>query len=170
MKAHTYSVLVLLDLKDNSKDLITYTIELSKKINIDIEFFSVRKPTDIIDTDSQLSAMRSINTDCVALYNEMKSKLLPISEQRTIKVKSTFAFGNAKNHIEKRIDTLLPDIVIIGKRKLRTLAFLGDNITEFLLQNYKGILLVASEANTTDAIEEIHAIPATKSRINSISA
>lgn len=166
MKAKTYSILVLLDLKQNTKNLLKYTVALSKKVTADVEFFSVRNPTDVVDTDNQLSAMRNINTDCIALYKELKHMLAPISKQTGVKVKSTFAFGNAKHQIEKRINTLLPDIIILGARKPKIVPFLGDRITEFLQKKYKGKLLIASNPEDLKAIEKLPALQMAKVPIN----
>ncbi len=170
MKAHTYNVLVLLDLKDNSEKLLKYTLALSKTMPLNIEFFSVRNPTEVIDTDSQLSAMRNINTNCIALRNELEQTLSPFFKNNGVKVKSTFALGNAKNHIEKRISACLPDIVIIGERKSKTLSFMGDHITDFLLRNYEGMLLVASNPESINSLEVLRAANTNNIYANSMTA
>jgi len=73
MKKNKIKVLVLLDLKSNTDEIVNYTVKLSKLIDANFEFFSVKKPTEVVNTDSQLSAMRAINRDCAETNNEIKN-------------------------------------------------------------------------------------------------
>ena len=140
-----YKILVLSDLKEGTKSTLKNTISLSKMINADIEFFHVKKPTDIIETDSQLSAMRTINKEHITVEKKIQNFVAPILKEYDVNIKTSFAFGNVKNEIENAIKLAQPDVIVLGKRKPKTLSFIGDSITEFVLNTHKGALMIASD-------------------------
>nr|WP_321234730.1 universal stress protein [uncultured Psychroserpens sp.] len=144
MKQKKYKILMLSDLKEGTNSTLKNTISLSKMINADIEFFHVKKPTDIVETDSQLSAMRTITKEHIMIEKKIKNLIAPISEEYDVNINSSFTFGNVKNEIENAIKSAKPDVIVLGKRKQKTLGFIGDNITGFVLNAYRGPVMMAS--------------------------
>ena len=53
--------------------------------------------------------------------------------------------GNLKNEISNYISIHKPDIIVIGKRKSKILGILGDNISDFILKIFDGIIMIASD-------------------------
>lgn len=144
MKDQKYKILVLSDLKDTLDSMLKNTISLSQIINADIEFFHVKKPTDIVETESQLSAMRTINKEHVLMDNKLRDLLEPISKDYNVKINHSFSFGNIKNEISDCIKECKPDIIILGKKKSKPLSFIGDNVTNFVFKNHEGAVLIAA--------------------------
>ncbi|MCT4628485.1 universal stress protein [Winogradskyella sp.] len=151
MKNKRYKILVLSDLKSSTDSAIKNTIELAKIIDGDIEFFNVTKPTDVVNSESQLSAKRNINRQSINIDKKIKQLLEPILVDNTIKINSRSTIGNVKNEIQKRIDELQPDIVVLGRRKSKSVNLIGDKVTEFILKNYKGAIMIASRDNVIDS-------------------
>lgn len=147
MKSNKYKILVLSDLKKSTDSTLKNAISLSKMIDADIEFFHVKKPIEIIDRESQLSAMRTINKEHIEIEKKIKNIIYPISEVYNINLKSSFTFGNVKSEISDYLDVSQPDIVVLGKRKSKSLKFIGDNITDYILSTYKGTVMIASKEN-----------------------
>lgn len=147
MGNNKYKILVLSDLKEGTNSTIKNAVNLSKIINADIEFFHVKKPTDIVERESQLSAMRIINKEHLIIEKRIKSIIEPISKSYDINIKSSFAFGNVKSQINDCIESSNPDIVVLGKRKSKSIKFIGDNITDHVLSIYKGEVMIASNDN-----------------------
>jgi nucleotide-binding universal stress UspA family protein len=145
MKRNTYKILVLSDLKEGTTSTLKNTVSLSKIINADVEFFYVKKPTDIIERESQLSAMRTISKEHIAVEKEIQNLVAPFSKDYNININTSFAFGNVKSEIESIINKTQPDIVVLGKRKQKMLSFIGDSITEFVLNTHKGAVMIASD-------------------------
>jgi nucleotide-binding universal stress UspA family protein len=137
-------ILILSDLKSKTPIVLSNAIALSKIINSDLEFFHVKKPTELVKTESQLSAVREINEYTKIAKKKIKNLLDPISEKYGIKLKYKYSFGNVKNEIEKYIKKSKPDIIVLGKRQSSTLSFIGDNIIDFVLKSHKGGVLIAS--------------------------
>lgn len=137
-------ILILSDLKSNTPVVLSQAIALSKMIPSDLEFLHVKKPTDLVKTASQLSAVRVINESTKIAKKKIKDLLDPVSEKYGTKVNYKYSFGNVKNEIEKYIKATKPDIIVLGKRRSNTLSFVGDNIIDFVLKSHKGAVLIAS--------------------------
>jgi nucleotide-binding universal stress UspA family protein len=147
MENKKYKILVLSDLKEGTDSTLKNAISLSKIIDADIEFFHVKKPTEIVERESQLSAMRTINKEYLETEKKIKNTIEPISRVYDMKLKSSFAFGNVKSEINDYLNDSKPDVVVIGKRKSKSLGFIGDNITKHILKTYNGAIMIASKEN-----------------------
>ncbi|WP_273568437.1 universal stress protein [Maribacter halichondriae] len=140
-----YKIVVLTDLGKSSYKTLKSTVGLAKIIHGDIEVFYVKKPSDIVESDNQLSAMRTINDKHTKVDRQMKSLTGPISKEFGIDINYSFVFGNVKNEISDYIEKSRPDIVVLGKRKSKPFKLIGDSITEFILNVHDGVLMIASD-------------------------
>lgn len=140
-----YKILVLSDLKETTNGSLKKAVKLSKTIGADIALFCVKKPTDIVATDSQLSAMRSINKEYIETERKMKNIIAPIIEKENVNIETSFVFGNIKNEIEIQINSCKPDIIVLGHRKRKVLSFVGDKITDFVLKSHQGTVVISSD-------------------------
>jgi len=148
MKTKKYKILVLSDLKEGTNNSLQSAVSLSKIINGDIEFFHVRKPTDIVERESQLSAMRTINKEHIVIEKKIKDIIEPISKNYDMKVKYSFAFGNVKSEIKDYIESSKPDIIVLGQRVSNPFQIIGDSITQFVLKEYEGIIMISANNNS----------------------
>lgn len=150
-----YKILVLSDLKKTSRTALKSTIGLAKMIDGDINFFHVKKPTDVVEKENQLSAMRTINEDYNATEKKIRDLIVPLSINYDININYRYAFGNVKNEISRHIEAINPDIIVIGKRKPKMISLFGDSITEYILNKYKGVVMIAADKNAIQPNEEI---------------
>ena len=155
MKKNKYKILVLSDLKKSTGMTLKSTISLAKIIGANIDFFYVKKPTDIIERESQLSAMRTINSEFKATDKKIKKIIDPFSKDYDIQINSQFAFGNVKHEIDKYLLENKPDIVVLGKRKSKSFSFVGDNMIDFILEKHHGVVMIAANDNTFNPNDEI---------------
>ncbi|WP_339751373.1 universal stress protein [uncultured Winogradskyella sp.] len=155
MKNNKYKILVLSDLKEGTNIAIKNAVSLSKIISADIELFYVRKPTDIVERESQLSAMRTINQEYLVIERNIKKILEPISKSYDVKLKSSFAFGNVKSEIKDYIEASQPDIIVLGQRVSNPFQLRGTSITSFLLKEYEGIIVISSNNNSLIPNEKV---------------
>ena len=142
-----YKILVLSDLKKNTQNVLKSTTSFAKIINADIHFFYTKNPTEVIKNDNQLSAKRAINEESLIIDKKIKKLLGSFSEDNNTTINYSFTVGNVKNEIGNYLDKNNPDIIFLGKRKSKSFNFLGDNITDFVLQKHKGSVIIASEEN-----------------------
>lgn len=143
-------ILVLSDLKKGVAATLKTAVSLSKIWEADIEFFHVKKASDIIENDNQLTAFRTINQEHHKTKKKMERLTHTIFEDYGVPVSYTFAFGNIKNEIAERIQELQPDMLILNMRKRNSLKLFGDNLTSFILQRYQGPVLLVSKKNTLE--------------------
>jgi nucleotide-binding universal stress UspA family protein len=147
MKTNKYKILILSDLNKSISKAIKGSISLAKIVDADINLFYVKKPTEVVDKESQLSAMRTINKEYFSIDKKIKSIISPMSEKYNVTINHTFSIGNLKNEIEKYIDENKPDIIVLGKRKPKKISFIGDNITSFILKKHKGPIVIIDDKN-----------------------
>ena len=100
MKSKKYKLLVLSDLNDSTLDILKSSVSLAKIIDGEINFFYVKKPTDIVGKENQLSALRTINKEHTVIDNKIKTVLKTISSDIAFDINYSFTFGNVKNEIE----------------------------------------------------------------------
>lgn len=159
MKANNnkYKILVLSDLKGNTTSTLRSSANLAKMIGGDVEFFHVKSPTEIVENDNQLAANRAVNLEFTSTNKKIKNMMNMFSKDygAETNINFKFTFGNVKNEIEKRIDEVQPDIIVLGKKKVKPLKFIGDNITQFILKKHQGSVMIVSDKNGLDSTEEI---------------
>ncbi len=146
MKNNNPRILVLTDLHSSSEIVLANAISVAKLIGAQLEVFHVIKPGEIVSSDSQLSALRTINKSSLQIDKKMKALLEPFKDEG-IAIKQSFMIGNVKNEVENYINERDPELIVMGKRRASALKLIGDGLTEFLLSNYKGMVLVAGKAN-----------------------
>lgn len=150
MKNHKYKVVVLSDLKEATENSLKSTISLVKNLGADIKFFHVKKPTDVVKRDSQLSTFRTINEQHNITTKHIENLIQSVSKTYNVNIDYSHAFGNVKNEIQDYLNEHQPDIVVLGKRKIKTMGLIGDSITKFVLKAHKGTILVVGNENALD--------------------
>ena len=150
MKNYKYKILVLSDLKNSVDTMLKSTISLAKMIDGEIDFLCVKKPSEIVKKENQLSAMRAINEEHFTAKKEILNLIKPVSEAYNIKINHTLSYGNVKSEIGNYIKEHKPDIIVLGKRKSKTLKLLGDNITQFVLSNHDGTIMISTNQNALE--------------------
>ncbi|MCL5246419.1 universal stress protein [Cellulophaga sp. 20_2_10] len=155
MIKNKYKILVLSDLKKTTVSTLKSTVNLAKMIGGEVSFFYVKKPSDVVLRDNQLSAMRSINEQYSSTDNIISAIVKPISKVTDVKIKYSFSFGNIRNEIAKQIEEQKPDIIVLGKRKAKIVNVIGDHITDFVLKNYKGVIMIAANDGTVEPINAL---------------
>ena len=151
-----YKILVLSDLKKNTHNLLKSALSLSEVVGASVELFHVKSASNIVGSENQLSAMRSINKEYIQTENKLKKVVKHFSEEHDgIHISYSFAFGSVKDKIGKRIKEFQPDIVVLGKRKRNPLRLMGDSITQFVLKFHKGSVFIASNDAVLDSKSEL---------------
>lgn len=141
MKNNKYKILVLSDLKNNSDTILKTTANLAKMIGGKIDLLHVRKPVDIVESDNQLSSMRTINRDYIKSKDYLEKAIKSVDNKLNISYNLTY--GNVKQEIEEYVQRTNPDIIVLGKKRFNFLR-LGDKLTQFILKKYRGVVLIAS--------------------------
>lgn len=148
MKNSKQKILVLSGLKKSSYNALKSAVNLAKMIDADIDLFVVKKATDVVNSENQLSSMRNINDDFKKTKEKIKQLIEPFSKDYGIAINYSFTTGNIKDEIEKYINKTQPDVIVLGKRKSKIFNLPINNITGFILNKFSGAILVTSNQNT----------------------
>ncbi|WP_250433450.1 universal stress protein [Hanstruepera flava] len=154
MKNQKYKILVLSDLKDTTNNVLKNTANLSKVIDGEINFFHVKKPTDVVERESQLSTFRTISEKHTITKKRIEEFVSHTKGNYGVTINYSYTFGNVKNEIEDYINKHNPDIIVLGKRKSNPFR-LGDNVTDFVLNTFKGIILISGNESTIEFNDQL---------------
>jgi len=112
MKKNDYKILVLSDLKENSKTILRYAIKLAEEIDAKVELLHVKGISDILYSENSVMVNKKINETHNIMNKKITDFVQPISKASDLSIETTFAFGNIKNTIENHIKTTSPDMII----------------------------------------------------------
>ncbi|MEM7380990.1 MAG: hypothetical protein AAF361_07310, partial [Bacteroidota bacterium] len=68
-----------------------------------------------------------------------------LQDSEGVRISFKIAFGNVKREIRSHIKKTNPDIAVLGKRKPKFVGFLGDGITDFVLNKCSTNVLITDE-------------------------
>lgn len=155
MKKRIYKILALSDLNDSTKTVLKSSVSLANMIHGEIHFFHVKKPIEVVKSESQLSAIRTLNHEHLAIEKKIENAIKSISKDYNVDIKYKFSIGNVKNEIANQIKEQEPDIIVLGKRDSKGVKLLGDSITQFILNKHKGPVMIASTENAIEPNQDI---------------
>lgn len=155
MAISKHKIVVLSDLKDSTATSLKTAISLAKKTDASIHFFHVKKPTDVVVTDNQLSAKRAINSQFTQTNKEISELVSEFSQKYDINITSSFTFGNIKNEIDLFLEDTNPNIIVIGKRRSKSISALGDKISKHVLKKKGKTIIIASAESELQPENEI---------------
>ncbi|SFC98500.1 universal stress protein [Algibacter pectinivorans] len=156
MKASKYKILVLSDLKKHTASTIKSAVGLAKMVDAEIDVFHVKKPTDVVASDSQLSAIRTINQALNQSKNKIEKLINPFIEDYNVNITFNYGIGNIKSEIETYIENTKPDCIVLGKRNTKIINLTGDHLTDFILKSYSGPVLIVSKQNGITPETDLH--------------
>lgn len=137
-----HSFLVLMDFSEASYVALKYTISLAKLLNGKIHVLYVANLMEVVDTDNPAAAMRAIESDTTKNERKLKS-ITEIIEAEGIEATSRYSLGNIIDQFEEQVEQAKPNLVVIGKKMEKSK--LSGKLTCYLMNNYKGSLLIVGE-------------------------
>ena len=146
MKTNNKRILVLSGLNHEVVSTMKSAVSIAKLINASIDFLYVKKPTAIVDQESQLSAIRSINREPITMQKKVDDIIRPYQDQYNVTIKGKFTYGNVKSEIEKYIQRIEPDLVILGKRRFSPFKIKDIGVTDYVLKIFNGPVLITSQS------------------------
>ncbi|WP_276168879.1 universal stress protein [Zobellia alginiliquefaciens] len=155
MRRTRHKIAVFSDLTDSMLSLLKSSVSLAQMIDGEIEVFNVTKPTQIIGKDNQLSAIRTINREYILTDKRMRDIVSPISEDYGVPISYTSTFGNVKAEIARYLSDNEPDVIVLGRKKIKPFNTINDRITNFVLRTFKGSVMIVSEQNSIEPGKKI---------------
>ncbi len=150
MKNNKHKIAVFSDLNDSIGNTLNSAVNLAEMVNGEIELFHVSKATSVVNQESQLSALRNINSDFISIDNKMKKIVNEFTKESGIRILYSHAIGNPRLEIGKYIRENKPDIIVLRKKKPILSGLLSNNITKFVLENHSGSVFIANDNMVLD--------------------
>ena len=147
MSNYKYKILVLSNLKKTTNTTLKSSVSLAKMINAEIVLFHVKEHLDIVDRDNQLTTMRTLNGEHKNTKKKIDAIVNNISKEYDVNINGDYAFGKAKEEIQKQIQIHNPDIIVLGQRETSPFKLIGDSITRFILKKFNGVIMISSNEN-----------------------
>jgi nucleotide-binding universal stress UspA family protein len=144
-----YKLLVLFNESKTATAALNNAVNLAKTIDGAIDILHVKPATCVTNNSNQLAIMRTISDTTRNAKKKMAKLVSTIAKDTSIEISHNFTIGHIVTEIQDHINQTQPDIVVIGKRKAKTLGFLGDGVTKHLLKHHKGELLISGEETLT---------------------
>ena len=138
-------ILVFSEMDASTLGVLTNAVNLAKILAGEVTLCCVKKATDVVKEDNQLSAMRTINQKFIKIDKEIISTIAKISNDENIKIAYNISFGNLKEELREQIKASKPDIIVLGKQKSKIFSLFGDNIINFILKEFAGTVMITSE-------------------------
>ncbi len=137
-----YEFLVLMDFSESSYIALKYAISLAKITDSKIHVYHVGNPGKIAVSDNQVAVLRAFESENKKVEDKLGS-IVEIITTEGIQAICHHTIGNIINELEKLIDQVNPDLIVVGKKKEK-LRFSGK-LTNFLLNKYSGSLLIVGK-------------------------
>lgn len=150
-----HKIVVLTNLKDDLTSMLKSAVKLAWTIDAEISVFNVQKPSEVVKKENQLSAVKSIYSTRISIDKKMQGLVDPIAQQYDIAIKYSSSIGNVKSEISNYLEQHQPDMLVLGKRKSIVLKFIGDGITDYILNTYNGDIVIIPRKNNLDPEEDI---------------
>lgn len=154
-KSNNYKIAFFSDLKKGSSSLLKTALGLADMLRGEVELFHVINSTDAVYTDNQFSALRSMKDEFAATERKIQRILGDEGKQPPQSKGYRLSMGNVKNEISNYLQECQPDIVVLGRRKSNPFDFIGDGVTQHVLEKHQGLVLIASEAHPLESGMEL---------------
>ena len=130
------NIVVLINLDKPQPNIILNSINIARSMNATVTFLYVKKGTDVVKNENHISAVKTLTSTHMKIDRKMRELLDPFHQSTDTEIRSKIAIGNVKNHIKQHLESLNPDLVILGKRSKKTLPWDGDRLTQFVVNSY----------------------------------
>lgn len=147
--------MVLAEAKDSTENILKNTAKLAHVFGGEITLFYVKKPSDVISKDNQLSALRTLNKTYVLVQKELQNLVAPISKNYGVKIQPEFTVGNVKDEVKTYIKAENPDMIVLGQSKSNPFNLMSKSVLKYLLNKFNGLVVIASSTQVLEPSQEL---------------
>ncbi len=138
-KKHGFDFLILVDFTEPSYKALDYLIKLVKTVGGGIEIYCMVDLSGVADSDNQITALRSIQTEKRRIERKLSS-IVEMIELEGIRAASSYSLGNLKSELKLKLVQAKPDVVVVGKENGGT-----DWLLNYLINSYNGPVLILGD-------------------------
>ena len=154
MKAQHNKILTLINVEEPIDTIIASTINLARTFQAEVKFLYVGKPADPTRTENQMEVVRSMNhrRNAVARFKIMVKRA---RQAEGLELDYAILDGPVKKTIQNSLLAYQPDMVVVGKRLPSTMRLIGTQVTEFVLKQFQGPVLIAHPTKVLEIKEDL---------------
>lgn len=149
-----HKILAFVDITKPIETLVESTVNLATTYNAAVKFFYVKKPSDPTRTVNQLEIVRAMAAHQKA-SEKLRNVLNRTRKQTDLPIYYDIVEGPVKKTITAEIQSFGPDMIVLGKRKPSVFRWLGNQVTELVLKNFDGPLLIAHPSKALRIEEQL---------------
>lgn len=132
-------ILLLTNLEPESAFLMKMAIGMSNEKGSKLSILHVKTPLSVVNMENQLTAKRAIYDDHRTTLKKLEELLSPIPLHRNVTLE--VRYGHLKSTVKEYAKEYDPDIIIVGSKKTKRLAFMGDGLVNWLTKRFKNIIV-----------------------------
>jgi hypothetical protein len=149
------NIAVLINLDKPQPNIIQNSINVARSMDASLTFLYVRKGAQAVQSENHIAAINALTDTHMKIDGKMRELLEPFQQSMDTELRSKIAIGNVKYHIEKHLDQLNPDLVILGKRSKKALPWEGDRLTQFVVNKFQGPVLISATDQVLEFNEQL---------------
>lgn len=138
------TILVLTDFSEASIIALRNAAKLVKLTNGNIHAYYVETVKPFAQEQNPLTLNGNLRDNHKKILAKAKRIIAAIEEEEGVAFSFTMDLGNIKNCILDQVKETQPDLIILGKRKSKFLDFIGDKVTQFVIDNCDTSVLICS--------------------------
>jgi len=154
MKTVNNKILTFLNIEEPIETIVGSAVNLAKTFQAEVNFFYVKKKIDATRTENQLDVMRTMAIEQKAVQ-KLKNVLTQKQKNTDAKLSYTITEGPLKKTVQSKLDSYRPDMVVLGKRTPNVYRVVGKQITELVLKNFNGPVLIAHPSRVLEIEEDL---------------
>ena len=143
----SYRILVLVDDSKASVTALRNAVNLSDTLGGTVSAFHVIPARELAEQENQLATLRFIQRKYRKVSSKIKDMVASVAEKEHTRIPIKIHYGNIKNQIASYVADTNPDILVVGNKKNKKIGFLGDGITQFVIDTCKCNILVSTASH-----------------------
>jgi len=154
-KTNKFNILVLTDFSESSGIAIRNAAKLAKLVNGQVRAYYVKSLKPFAEEENQIALSRRLRKHYMETHTSAKKMMSFIEEEEGVRVHFSMDFGNVKNCVSNKVQSLQPDLLILGKRKPKLINFIGDKLTQHLIKRCEASILISSSSEVLHSLTDL---------------
>ena len=154
MKAQPNKILTLINVDEPIDTILESTVNLAKAVQAEVKFLFVSKPEDPTRTENQMEWVQTITNRRKALAR-FKIYVKRAREAEQLELDYAVLEGPLKPTVQAAMEAYKPDLVVVSKRKPNAIRLVGTQLTEFVLKQFAGPVLIAHPSKVLEIKEDL---------------
>lgn len=151
----SYNFLVLTDFSDASNIALLNAAKFVKLTNGHIHAYHVQTSVPMAVEQNQITLKGRLRENDRQTLSKANKIISAIEEREGIKIEFSMDHGNVKNCVSNKVKETNPDLVFLGRRKSKFLDFIGDKVTQFVIDHCDTSVLISGSNHELHSFSDL---------------